>query len=526
MLHHRFVLITGLLAASGCVSTDATGVEPVDDSPVDPADPAPVDSTPVAKSLAGALSPDATDSFEARLAACRRDPRVIVGVVSVETCVGADLFFRDSFGGNGRTCATCHPVDNNLTIDPRFIASLPPTDPLFVAEFIDALTELERPRQMHGFGLILENVDGFLPDPTTHFVLRSVPHTLSMSTSVTRPPGSPNPPADRTGWSGDGAPNAGALRDFMTGAITQHYTLDLRRRPGIDFQLASDRELKHIDHYMRQTGRSNELTLTSVVMSDQGAETGRQLFFAVGCDFCHGNAGANAGGANFNFNTGVESARNPALAAFPIDGGFGLLPANPDGSFGDKRFNVPPLIEAADTGPFFHTATSVVGAPAHNAATANTIEEAIAFYTTTAFSTAPDGFPIALSPTGIDNVGRFLRGINAAFNAAMAIKRIDAELAVVARFHNTELRIQRELIRLANVEVGDAIAVLTAVQNLDPPSVLSFQRAARQLGLAGTTTVEADRIAALRTARVLLTQGSAAIGTNLDYRIGEGSVMF
>jgi hypothetical protein len=528
MLHRRFVVITGLLAASGCVSRDATTeIEPVNETPVDPVDPVP-DSAPVAKSaaLSGELSPEATDPFEARLAACRADPRVIVGVVSVETCVGADLFFRDSFGGNGRTCATCHPVDNNLTIDPTFIATLPPTDPLFVAEFIDELQGLERPRQMHRFGLILENVDGFLPDPTTHFVLRSVPHTLSLSTSVTRPPGSPNPPADRTGWSGDGAPDPGALRDFMTGAIRQHYTLNLRRRPGIDFQLASDRELKHIDHYMRQTGRTNELTLGNVVMSDQGAETGRQLFSAVGCDFCHGNAGASSGGANFNFNTGVESSRDPALAAFPIDGGFGLLPANPDGSFGDKRFNVPPVIEAADTGPFFHTATSVVGAPAHNAATANTIEEAIAFYTTAAFSSAPDGFPIALDPTGIDNVGRFLRGINAAFNAAMAIKRIDAELAVVARFHNTQLRIQRELIRLANVEVADAIGVLTAVQNLDPPSVLAFQRASRQLRLAGTTIVEADRIAALRTARLLLTQGSTAIGTNLDYRIGEGSVMF
>jgi hypothetical protein len=532
MLHRRFVLITGLLAASGCVSPDATTeIGPVDDPSIDPVDPEPAPVDPAdpgfsPRAVTTAPAPGATDPFEARLAACRRDPRVVVGVVSVETCVGADLFFRDSFGGNGRTCATCHPVDNNLTIDPRFIATLQPTDPLFVAEFNDRLRELEKPRQMRRFGLILENVDGFLPDPTTHFVLRSVPHTLSMSTSITRPPGSPNPPADRTGWSGDGAPDAGALRDFMTGAIRQHYTLSLDRRPGIDFQLASDRELKHIAHYMRETGRTNELTLTSVVMSDQGAEAGRQAFFSVGCDFCHANAGANSGGANFNFNTGVESARNPALAAFPLDGGFGLLPANPDGSFGDKRFNVPPVIEAADTGPFFHTATSVVGAPAHNVATANTIEEAIAFYTTTAFSSAPDGFQINLSATGIDNVGRFLRGINAAFNAAIAIKRIDAELAVVARFHNTELRIQRELIRLADIEVRDAITVLTAVQNLDPPSVLAFRRASRQLGVALATAVEADRIAALRAARALLTQGSAAIGTNLSYRIGEGTVMF
>jgi len=416
MLHRRFVLITGLLAGSGCVSSDPTSeAEPSDDSPVESV------AESVAESAA-TVSTAATITLDARTAACKLDPRVVVGVVSVETCVGADLFFRDSFGGNGRTCATCHPVAHNLTIDPQFIATLPPTDPLFVAEFNDDLKDLEKPRVMHRFGLILENVDGFEPDPTTHFVLRSVPHTLSLSTSVTRPPGSPNPPFDRTGWSGDGAPDAGALRDFMTGAIRQHYTKTLARRPGRDFQLASDLELKHIDHYMRQTGRTNELALGTVVMSDSRAEAGRQSFLGVGCDLCHGNAGANSGASNFNFNTGVESSRNPALAAFPHDGGFGTT-ANPDGSFGNGQFNVPPLIESVDTGPFFHTATSVVGAPAHNTATANTIEEAIAFYTTNAFSTAPDGFQIGLSATQIDNVGRFLRGINAAFNAQIAITR-------------------------------------------------------------------------------------------------------
>src|SRR5262249_41737066 len=164
--------------------------------------------------------------------------------------------------------------------------------------------QLEKPPQMHQFSLILENVDG-LEDPTHKFVLRSVPHTLSLSTSVTRPPGGVNPPADRTGWSGDGAPGAGALRDFMNGAIRQHYTKDLRRRAGVDFVFATDTELDRIDRFMRLVGRSNELTLTSVAMSDAGANAGRATFLSVGCNGCHGNAGANAGGGNRNFNTGV-----------------------------------------------------------------------------------------------------------------------------------------------------------------------------------------------------------------------------
>src|SRR5687767_10489026 len=70
-----------------------------------------------------------------RIAGCQSDPRVVAGVVSLDICVGADLFFRENFNGNGRSCATCHRVDNNYTIDPPFIATLPANDLLFVAEF-------------------------------------------------------------------------------------------------------------------------------------------------------------------------------------------------------------------------------------------------------------------------------------------------------------------------------------------------------------------------------------------------------
>jgi hypothetical protein len=503
-LYRCFVLITGVFAVSGCAASDATTDEP--------------------QQLAAQVVPQPLDPDPATV--CATDPRVVAGVVTVNTCIGANLFLRGTFGGNGRTCATCHRVDNNLTIDPKFISTLPATDPLFVAEFNPALQDLEKPQQMHRFGVILENVDGFDPDPRTRFVLRSVPHTLSLATSVTRPPDGVNPPADRTGWSGDGAPGTGALRDFMTGAIRQHYTKTLARVAGTDFQLASDAQLDQIDQFMRRIGRSNELALPTVVMSDAGADAGRNKFLQVGCDACHGNAGANAGGANRNFNTGVESSRNPALDGFPQDGGFGIISTTPTGPFGDGTFNVPPLIEAADTGPFFHTATSIVGAAAHNVATATTIEEAIAFYTSPAFRNAPDGFPINLSATDIDNVGRFLRGINAAFSAAIAIARCSAELKVIASFHNTQIGIQNELIRLANVEVGDAIRVPSEVQGLNASSLASFRNASTLLTKAQTDTAEADRLADVTSARKLVSDGASAIGTHLNYNIGEGSVMF
>ncbi|MGH8524314.1 MAG: hypothetical protein ACREXY_08880, partial [Gammaproteobacteria bacterium] len=154
---------------------------------------------------------------------------------------GERLFFEETFGGNGRTCGTCHRAENNLTIDPAFIATLPARDPLFVAEFNPALQDLEKPALMRQFGLILENLDG-LDDPTNKFVMRGVPHTLALTHALTQPTNLGGAPLEMTGWSGDGSPG-GTLRDFATGAVTQHFTKTLNRVPGIDFQLPTPEQL-------------------------------------------------------------------------------------------------------------------------------------------------------------------------------------------------------------------------------------------------------------------------------------------
>jgi hypothetical protein len=206
---------------------------------------------------------------------CATDPRVMLGLVSLEVCAGADLFFGEAFGGNGRTCATCHPVAHNFTIDAAYIATLPDTDPLFVAELTPALAGLEIPALMRQYGLILENVDG-ADSPTSKFVMRSVPHTFALATSVTAQAtptdGTTRPPNERTGWSGDGAPNAGELRDFQTGAVMQHYTKSLARTSGTDFVLPTSAELDSIVAYLRSVGRTSELTLSSVSLSDPRAD--------------------------------------------------------------------------------------------------------------------------------------------------------------------------------------------------------------------------------------------------------------
>jgi len=502
-----FVLITGLFAAAGC-----TGQESQEDTAT------------THQSL----------TLDDRISQCSSDPRVVAGVLNIDSCVGGDLFLRETFNGNGRSCGTCHSVAHNMTIDPAFIATLPSTDPLFVAETNPNLSKLEMPQIMRQFGLILENVDGFAPDPTTHFVLRSVPHTLSLATSVTDPPNTPNPPANRTGWSGDGAPGSGALRDFQTGAIMQHYTKTLNRVAGTDFRLATDGELDRIDHFMRQNGRLNELDLTTVVLADAAADAGRARFLTVGCNNCHGNAGANAsfgGGGNRNFNTGVESARNSALAGFPHDGGFGTT-AQPDGSFGDGTFNAPPLIEAADTGPFFHTAVTISGASAHNTDVARTIEEAIAFYDSPAFANSPSGraVPINLTADEIDNIGRFLRSVNAAFNIALASRRIEA-VGVLRNAFPGIIDVEDQLMSLAVVEAQDALRVLSEVSSLDLNAQSALQHfiqvATNKFGgkTGATTASDGGPTNSIDVLRSDLATALSSIGSNLTMQIGDGVLM-
>ncbi|MES1184597.1 MAG: hypothetical protein ABUL60_12335, partial [Myxococcales bacterium] len=306
---------------------------------------------------------------------CNQDPRVWMNLVPLSVCAGARVFFDETFGGNGRTCGTCHPAANNYTIDPTFVGTLPATDPLFVADNpAFNLSSLETADLKGSFTLIKENVDGF--DDITHkFVGRAVSHTLSLSLTLARDPadGTSSQVVQRTGWGGDGSPGDGSLRSFIDGAINQHYPKDVSRTPGTSFRLSTSQEKDQLLAFQLALGRTNELNLNAVTLTDAGAAAGKVAFMdpLVGrCNECHSNAGANAlsSGKNRNFNTGTISAPTSfsqlADGRFVFDGGFGgqglanpnlvTVTGQPD-AFGDGTFSPPPLVEAADTGPFFHT---------------------------------------------------------------------------------------------------------------------------------------------------------------------------
>ena len=375
---------------------------------------------------------------------------------------GERIFFNETFNGNGRTCGTCHRTEANFSINPAFIATLPDDDPLFVAEFNpDLKFNFENPKLMREFGLILENVDGF-NDLENKFVMRGVPHVLSLRTSVASPQG------PRTGWSGDGSPD-GTLRSFATGAVIQHFTKTLSRVPDVDFRLPTEAELDALEAFMLSLGRQADVTLP-LPLKGIVPKRGQEIFLdnSLGkCNLCHVNAGAtaNLGGANLgniNFNTGVEDLPDqpPDLTdeKVPPDDGFGRP--------GDGTFNIPPLVEAADTGPFFH----------NNAV--RTIEGAVSFYDGESFNNSPAGRllgGIELDGTQIEAIAAFLRVLNVLENIRVSIELLEA--SVESRFPDPAEA--KELLERAVQETDDSIRVLTEA-GLHPEAVSHLQ-AARKL---------------------------------------------
>jgi len=372
---------------------------------------------------------------------------------------GEDIFFNETFDGNGRTCGTCHRAEDNFGITPSFIATFPPDDTLFVSETNpDLARNFENVALIRQLALILENQDGF-DDLENNFNMRGVPHTLALTTSIDSAQG------PRTGWSGDGAPGDGTLRSFATGAVIQHFTKTLNRTEGVDFRLPTEKELDALEAFQLSLGRQKDLELP-LPLKDVVAKRGQEIFLDDGlgkCNVCHRNAGANAslGGqdvGNANFDTGVENLpdqpQDLSGERVPPDDGFGTP--------GDGTFNTPPLVEAADTGPFFHN-NSV-----------ETIEGAVAFYNGDAFNNSPSGLFLAgIDPNGVGikldatqvvAVAAFLRDIN-------ALENIRVSIDLLARRTS-------ESLRRAVFETEDAIDVLRGA-GLHPSAVTHLVEAKR-----------------------------------------------
>ena len=444
------------------------------------------------------VDPELLKRVEPRRGAPPADIRRPPGDPLVEK--GRRLFFEETFGGNGRTCGTCHRAERNFTIDPEFIAKLPPTDPLFVHETNPALAALENAELLRKHALFLENLDGF----DRPGVFRSAQHIfgLRLTTGPARGGNIENPLPDAEaplqgalGWSGDGAPGTGTLLEFAVGAVVQHMPKTLNRVEGVDFRLPTEDELDALEAFQLSLGRQEEYIVdpadpNALTFRDPFVSEGQRLFHDApartdanrSCGACHHNAGSNQpDGFGANRNTGTQRHPNaPACRApgqAPFDNGFGATPETTVTlcgqtlrAFGDGRFNSQSLVEAADTPPFFHN--NIV----------DTIEEAVDFYTTDIFSVDR---AFVLSKTQINQVAAFLRAINAIDNIASAQRSLNVGVgrpSLPATHKSDALR-----------DIKDAINVLTK----GPTSLFASTRAVDSLR-AAITKVERGLITPAR----------------------------
>jgi hypothetical protein len=497
---------------------------------------------------------------EQRLEACAQDPRVLAGLVSAEVCAGADIFFRETFGGNGRTCGSCHPVNNNTTLDVPFITALRqqnPNDPLFINENDPNLANLET-ADLLGAAAILENVDGF-QNPTQRFVSRTVSHVLSLATSIQRDPadGTASPPLERTGWGGDGVGD-GSLLAFLEGAVIQHFTKDLRRRPDVDFRVPTPAEAELARTFQLSLGRLNELNLLQVRLLDSEADEGRLAFMDTErgrCNVCHFNAGANffETGLNRNFDNGVRFASSATFITRPPlegvegrvlnDAGFGgqdlAAPDFDTGSsgdgikdgFGNGTFSPPPLIEAADTPPFFHNAFHF------QSRLPDDIDEAVSFYRLPGNPFGRSlggqeleqrfGTPLVLDGVDAAAIARFLRVLNAAFNLDIAKQRLDAANTLAGSAGALAVDIQKRLMELAVVEVDDALEVLLiSGSEIHPETRVLLFQAKDEIALGLNATSPSQRQTRIELALSRIADGRGRFGTNITFELGQGNIMF
>ncbi|MBL8176105.1 MAG: hypothetical protein JNK48_15610 [Bryobacterales bacterium] len=412
---------------------------------------------------------------------------------------GRNIFLRERFNGNGRTCSSCHVESNNFTVDPAFLATLPASDPVFIHERNSDLKELENPDLLRKLGVFVANADGF-DDPRNKFTLRPAPSLQGLALQSTPPEpvlvadftaiGAAADTPERLGWSNDALP----LRDFAIGAIVQHMPKSLNRRAGTDFRLPTDEELDAMAAFQLSLGRSEEFDLTRLKLFNPQAIAGQKLYLDTGnigepghknCNACHFNGGGTGAFAfnpdapgftpkldglprGFNVSTGTNVNALPIALQLklPRDGGFGAIPL-PGGGFGNfgfipdvgsfpvEEFTSNSIIEAADTAPYFHNHTVA------------TLEESIAFYGSPAYQAVESigdkiagPVPVKISDDPSDPevqaIATFLRVLNALENIRSAVSATERARRVV------RAEDAREIALLAREEAKDAFEVLSS----------------------------------------------------------------
>lgn len=212
---------------------------------------------------------------------------------------------------------------------------------------------------------------------------------------------------------------------------------------------------------------------TTITLNNAIAEQGRKNYMGEGlptdslnCNACHFNGGANT---NPDFDFSISGVTPPAfestnrsfaprveelldqpgdvLAASALGGGATQLPFDDGFGAGTDLFNVPTVIESADTSAFFHSNQI------------DTVEGMVSFYASNRnfrdpAMNLPAGAIVPLNGSQIANVAAFVRVLNADENSRQAIELIEYAEQLTKK-NDKELNIN-----LAMSEIEDALRVL------------------------------------------------------------------
>jgi hypothetical protein len=135
-----------------------------------------------------------------------------------------------------------------------------------------------------------------------------------------------------------------------------------------------------------------------------------------------------------------------------------------------------------------------------------------------------------MSETDIVKIGRFLRVLNAAFNLDIANQRLQAAHQLVDQFHNTRVDVQQGLLKMARIEIDDALEVLSGANTygstLHGIAQVRLLLAKAEIAAALSATSWSTRRTKISTAITRVQSARGQFGTNIAFQLGEGNLMY
>ena len=305
------------------------------------------------------------------------DPTAIRKIKKDLVAEGERLFFEETFGGNGRTCGTCHPKPDFLLV-PADIAVLPSDDLLFKGELDINETFLLR-------GLIQYPLGGAsLLEPELR-VLRSIPTIANLRSTAP--------------FTADG--RAARLEDQALEAVLLHALDGAVDVPGE--RLPSAEELQAIAAFQE----SIQVPQRDFGRRPRGkvVARGQALFNTkAACGLCH--FGQLLTDNSFH-NTGVvnDTAGDIDISDVPFDPGrCRVNPGANDCQTSGASFNTPQLRGIRSMAPFFHNNSRA------------TLRRVVEFYNSELFTSSPANQRLGIGPLNltteeIDAITAFLADV-------------------------------------------------------------------------------------------------------------------